>query len=1229
MQRLREVSGLITLWAEDEGLAMVRVGGVAQSQWRFWIDRGGTFTDIVARAPDGSLKIHKLLSDHPRQSLDAPVQGIREVLNLAPGDPIPSQAIAEVRMGTTVATNALLERKGEPVALAVTRGFRHALSIGHQARPRLFDLEIRRPELLYTRVVEIEERVNAQGEVIQPLNHSRTRATLQAVHDAGIRTLAIVLLHGYRAPDHEQTCGAIAADIGFHHISLSHRVSPLIKVVARGETTVVDAYLSPLLRRYVDHLAVELGDVPLLFMQSNGGLTAAQRFQGKDAILSGPAAGVVGAVAVTKAADLGLPVISFDMGGTSTDVSLCRGEYSRSLETEVAGVRLRTPMLNIHTVAAGGGSVCSFAQGRYQVGPDSAGADPGPACYGRGGPLTVTDCNLILGKLQPRHCPAVFGPNRQSALDPVAARRRLTAMADTIAHDTGQPQSLVAVATGFITVAVETMAKAMKTVSLERGCEVKHATLCGYGGAAGQHACLVADVLGIRRILFHPMAGVLSAYGLGQAAIRALRQQSLDRPLGNRLEQPVADVLDRLAQAAREAVAGQGVHPDRITVRRRLHLRYDGSDTTLEVQAGSPVAMVEEFRRHHQQRYGFLMDNKPLIVATAVAEAIGHAPPLAQPWPVNPVTRSATPINSVMMVLNGRSHVVPVYERTTLPAGVVLPGPALISETVATTVVEPGWQAECTDQGNLILERISRKEEIPVPATEVDPVMLEVFHNRYMSIAEQMGITLQNTASSVNIKERCDFSCAVFDAHGNLVANAPHLPVHLGSMSESVRHVIRAQGNHMKSGDVYILNSPYLGGTHLPDITVITPVFDLQKQNILFYVGNRGHHGDVGGRSPGSMPPNSRSIDEEGVIIPISKVVAAGRFQEQTMRTILNSGPYPARNPDRNIADLRAQIAANACGVAELQQLVDEFQLGTVQAYMGHVQANAEESVQQVICSLKNGQFSYEMDNGATIQARVSIDHHQRSAVVDFTGSSPQLDNNFNAPPAITRAVVLYVFRTLVKANIPLNEGCLKPITIVVPQPSMLAPRHPAAVVAGNVETSQALTDALYGALGTMAAAQGTMNNLSFGNGNHQYYETIGGGSGAGPGFAGAAAVQTHMTNSHLTDPEVLESRFPVRVECFEIREGSGGAGRYRGGDGARRRLRFLEPMEVMILANRRRIPPYGCAGGKPGAPGRNWLERANGETVALGSCDRVQVQAGDMVIIETPGGGGYGVPRA
>jgi len=1205
---------------------MAQTGGPNQGQWRFWIDRGGTFTDVVAMAPDGTIKTHKLLSQSPYQSWDAPVQAIRDVLHLAPDQPIPCHAIAEVRMGTTVATNALLERKGEPVALAITRGFRHGLLIGNQARPGLFDLHIRRPEQLYTHVVEIEERINAQGEVIQPLNHLQTRATLQAVYDRGISALAIVFLHGYRAPAHERACGVIAKEIGFHTISLSHQVSPLIKVVGRGETTVVDAYLSPLLRRYVDRLAVDLGDVPLLFMQSNGGLTAAQRLQGKDAILSGPAGGVVGAVAVTEAAGLS-PMISFDMGGTSTDVSLCHGEYSRNLETEVAGVRLQTPMLNIHTVAAGGGSICSFAQGRYQVGPDSAGADPGPACYGRGGPLTVTDCNLILGKLQPQHFPSLFGPSRQAPLDRTAARQRLMAMAATIAQATEQQQSLMAVATGFITVAVENMAKAIKTISLERGCEVSHTTLCCFGGAAGQHACLVADVLGIRRILFHPLAGVLSAYGIGQAAIRALKQQSLNHPLGSKLEEPVTTILDQLALEAQEDVANQGVHPSRITIHRRLHLRYHGSDTALEVPVTNPGAMGEQFRHLHQQRYGFSMVDKPLMVATVAVEAMGHGYSLVQHHHEARATQPVKPINSVVMVLHGQTHMAPVYERSTLPAGFVFSGPALVSEAVATTVVEPGWQARCTEQGNMLLERIAPKTETILATTEVDPVMLEVFNNRYMSIAEQMGVTLQNTASSVNIKERCDFSCAVFDSHGNLVANAPHLPVHLGSMSDSVRQVIRSEGKQMGPGDTYVLNSPYLGGTHLPDITVITPVFDPGGEHILFYVGNRGHHADVGGQSPGSMPPDSRSIQEEGVIIPISKVVAAGCFQEEAIRAILTRAPYPARNPDQNIADLQAQIAANTRGVRELQQLVAQFQLNTVLAYMGHVQANAEESVRQVISHLHSGQFSYELDNGASIHVAISIDHEQRSAVVDFTGSSPQLENNFNAPTAITRAVVLYVFRTLVTANIPLNEGCLKPITILLPQPSMLAPKFPAAVVAGNVETSQALTDALYGALGTMAAAQGTMNNLTFGNENHQYYETIGGGAGAGHGFAGASAVQTHMTNSHLTDPEVLESRFPVRVECFEVREGSGGQGRYRGGDGARRRIRFLEPMEVMILSNRRRIPPYGCAGGSPGALGQNWLERANGDIIPLKGCDRVQVQAGDLVMIETPGGGGYGSP--
>ena len=1225
--------------------------GASNGKWHFWIDRGGTFTDIVARAPDGTLKTRKLLSDNPEHYADAALQGIRDVLELEPTARIPAGQIAVVKMGTTVATNALLERRGEPTLLAVTRGFRDALRIGDQTRPHLFARHIVQSEQLYARVVEIDERIDADHHVIQPLDVHVARRGLQAAYDDGLRAVAIVFMHGYRFPEHEKACAAIAATIGFTRISVSHQVSPLIKLVGRGETTVVDAYLSPVLHHYTNRITAELGaDVNLMFMQSNGGLTAARQFQGKDAILSGPAGGVVGAVAAGEAAGCNT-MISFDMGGTSTDVSLCVGhtttdadadsntdadsrsdavrsdDYGRSLDTRVAGVRLRAPMLPIHTVAAGGGSVCSFTSGRYRVGPDSAGADPGPACYGQGGPLTVTDCNVMLGKLQPQHFPAVFGPRQQAPLDREVVCRRLAALREDLRQATGETLSPEAIAAGFLQVATENMANAIKTISVQRGCDASRYTLCAFGGAAGQHACMVADALGITRVLFHPLAGVLSAYGMGQAAIRALREHTLEVPLEAALDQRVAVTLNRLIAAAKADVANQGVDAARIEVRQHLHLRYDGTDTCLAVKAGDAVTMAEQFAVLHRRHFGFVMPDQPLIVAMATAEAIGYP---EQPFVA---TTSAVahdglppPLERVTVHMEGEARSTPVYDRHTLGPGMVIPGPALVCESVTTTVVEPGWRAVITQRCDLLLERVAAMTPIATGST-VDPVMLEVFNNRFRTIAEQMGSTLQRTASSVNIKERLDFSCAVFDPAGNLVANAPHLPVHLGSMADSVRAVIASDGagESMAAGDVFVLNSPYLGGTHLPDITVITPVFDRSGSTLLFYVGSRGHHADVGGIAPGSMPPNSRHIEEEGVLIPPWKVVAAGTFREATIREMLTKGPYPARNVNQNLADLKAQIAANERGSNDLRQLVEDHGLTTVLAAMAAVQANAAEAVRCVIDRLKDGHFVYPLDHGATVHVTVAVDRQQRRARVDFTGTSGQLDNNFNAPTAITKAAVLYVFRTLVDDDIPLNEGCLEPIDIVIPQPSMLAPSYPAAVVAGNVETSQAVTDALFGALGVMAAAQGTMNNFSFGNDTYQYYETIGGGSGAGPGFDGASAVQTHMTNSRLTDPEVLESRFPVLLECFEIRSGSGGGGRYRGGDGARRRLRFLEPMEVMILANRRLVPPYGLAGGSNGSVGSNWLERTNGERLPLSGCDRVHARTGDVFVMETPGGGGFG----
>lgn len=1195
--------------------------------WHFWIDRGGTFTDIVGRAPDGALHTHKLLSVNPEHYADAAVQGIRDLLGLPSGVPIPSAQIGAVKMGTTVATNALLERKGARTVLAITRGFRDALRIGYQARPRLFDRHIVLPELLYEKVVEIDERVNARDEILVPFDAAGARASLQAAFDDGIRAVAIAFMHGYRVPAHEAACAEIAREIGFTQISVSHETSPLIKLVGRGDTTVVDAYLSPILRRYVDQVADELGDVNLMFMQSNGGLTDAHMFQGKDAILSGPAGGVVGAVQVSEAAGYG-QMIGFDMGGTSTDVTHYNGEFERAFETLVAGVRMRAPMMQIHTVAAGGGSICSFDGARYRVGPESAGANPGPASYGKGGPLTVTDCNVMLGKLQPEHFPAVFGPDQSSPLDAEIVAQKFATLTEEIREATGDARSPAEVAEGFLKIAVENMANAIKKISVQRGYDVTKYTLCAFGGAAGQHACLVADSLGMTRLLLHPLAGVLSAYGMGLADIRALREQSVEVPLGEAVSGDVTGMLERLAEAARAEVAGQGIADDRIEMRQRLHLRYEGTDTSLEVDFATAPAMADQFAELHRLRYGFTMPEKGLIVETAAVEAVGvseetveHSVPGAR------TEASATAVAQVAAHMDGVSHQTPVFAREDLTPGATLDGPAIISEAVATTIVEPGWQATLSARGDLVLERVVAAARVAAIGTDVDPVMLEVFNNLYMSIAEQMGLTLQNTAYSVNIKERLDFSCAIFDPDGNLVANAPHMPVHLGSMSESIRAVIRNNAGTMVPGDVYVLNAPYNGGTHLPDVTVITPVFDDDGSEILFYVGSRGHHADIGGTSPGSMPPDSKTIEDEGVLIDNFKAVDAGHFRENDFRSLLTSGAHPARNPDQNVADLKAQIAANEKGVSELRRMVEQFGLATVHAYMGHVQDNAEESVRRVIDVLKDGSFDYPLDNGAVIRIAVSIDRAARSAKVDFTGTSDQLDSNFNAPKAIARAAVLYVFRTLVDDDIPMNEGCLKPIEIIIPPRSMLAPEYPSAVVAGNVETSQAITDSLYGALGVMAAAQGTMNNFTFGNERHQYYETICGGAGAGPDFDGTSAVHTHMTNSRLTDPEILEWRFPVLLESFEVREGSGGVGSHHGGDGVRRRVRFLKDMDVMILANHRSIPPYGLAGGADGATGRNWLERADGSRVEMSGTDRTRAKPGDTFVIETPGGGGFGTP--
>ncbi|KRS17656.1 hydantoinase B/oxoprolinase family protein [Roseovarius indicus] len=1187
--------------------------------WEFWIDRGGTFTDVVALAPDGTVHTHKLLSENPERYHDAAVQGIREVMgeegNFADG------SIKAVKMGTTVATNALLERKGERVLLLITQGFRDLLRIGYQTRPRLFDLHIRRPDLLYEEVAELDERLDADGAVVRPLDEDKARITLQGAHDRGIRAVAIAGLHAYLNPEHERRVADIAAEIGFTQITASHQVNRLAKLVGRGDTAVVDAYLSPLLRRYVDQVAdaLDVGRAceALLFMQSNGGLTDAKLFQGKDAILSGPAGGIVGMVKTGEAAGHDR-LIGFDMGGTSTDVSHYAGDYERSFETEVAGVRMRAPMMDIHTVAAGGGSICKFKDGRFQVGPESAGADPGPACYRRGGPLAVTDCNVMLGKLNPDHFPAVFGPEGNAPLDAEVVREKFADLAETVSAETGEaPRSPEEMAEGFLRIAVDNMANAIKKISVQRGHDVTRYTLQCFGGAGGQHACLVADALGMTKVLIHPHAGVLSAYGMGLAEVRAMREVQMDAPLDD--VEATQDVLERISGQAKTEVESQGITD--IDVERRAHLRYDNAHQALEVPFGTVEEMRMAFEAAHRQRFGFASPEREIVFDMLSVEAIGRTG--QSPAAVLPDGDGAS-VAQVPVHIEGERRDVPLYDRERLSPESRIAGPAIITEPTGTNVVEPGWEASVDRMGNLLLERVEAKARDHAAGTEADPVLLEVFNNLFMSVADQMGATLENTSASVNIKERLDFSCAIFDAQGDLVANAPHVPVHLGSMSDSIKTVMRLNPD-VAQGDAYVLNSPYNGGTHLPDVTVVTPVFVGDKP--VFWLGSRGHHADIGGRTPGSAPPDSKHIDEEGVLIDNVKLVDKGTLLEPEAEALLASGKYPCRNIPQNMADLKAQIAANETGRQALLKVVDTFGLDVVQAYMGHVQDNAEESVRRVIDRLTDGQFTYPMDHGAVIEVKVTVDAENREATIDFTGTSPQHEGNYNAPKSICRAVVLYVFRTMVGAEIPLNEGCLKPLNIIIPEGSMLNPVYPAAVISGNTEVSQATCNALYGALHVIAGSQATMNNFVWGNDQFQNYETIAGGTGAGPGFDGCDAVQTHMTNTRMTDPEILEKRFPVRLEEFSIRPGSGGAGQWRGGHGVTRLLRFLEPVTVTTLSNHRIIPPFGVDGGEPGKVGRNWAVLPGGEQRELAGNDEIDLPAGSVFGMETPGGGGWGAP--
>ncbi|MEG4012028.1 MULTISPECIES: hydantoinase B/oxoprolinase family protein [unclassified Microcoleus] len=1222
-----------------------------RTSWQFWIDRGGTFTDIVAQKPDGKLVIHKLLSENPDRYTDAAVQGIRDILGIGAGESIPAGEIAAIKMGTTVATNALLERKGDRTILLITQGFGDALRIGYQNRPNIFARHIILPEMLYDRAIEVAERYSARGDELMAVNLDFI-PSLQQAYDEGIRSCAIVFMHGYRYSEHEKKVAQIAKEIGFTQISVSHEVSPLMKLVSRGDTAVVDAYLSPILRRYVEQVtsllsvgAVDGAGPPsssspsqppkLMFMQSNGGLVDAAKFQGKNSILSGPAGGIVGAVQTSKKAGFD-KIITFDMGGTSTDVAHFNGEYEREFETEIAGVRLRSPVMAIHTVAAGGGSIVFFDGARYRVGPESAGANPGPACYRKGGPLTVTDCNVMLGKIQPDFFPKVFGLNGDLPIAPDVVNQKFGQLAGEI----GGERTAEEVAEGFLAIAVEKMANAVKKISLQRGYDVSEYTLCCFGGAGGQHACAIADALGMKRVFIHPYAGVLSAYGMGLADVRAIRERAIEQQLNAELLPELHHILTLLEAEGKRELNRRGAenteNESEVLVVSKLRLKYQGSDSVLAVNFADNIEpMQSEFEAAHRQRYSFIMPEKPLIVEAVSVEVVERMD-VPEASTISPSGGTGIlpvqPISTVQTYVAGGWRETPVYQRDDLRSGDCIEGPAMIVEATGTNIIEPGWEGEITENNDLILNRRCTQMDADnigvnsrLSAVKSDPVLLEIFNNLFRAIAEQMGVTLQNTSSSVNIKERLDFSCAIFDKNGQLVANAPHIPVHLGSMSESVEALILAQGNAIQPGDVYVSNNPYNGGTHLPDITVITPVFADDSSVPLFYVASRGHHADIGGITPGSMPPNSTIVTEEGVLLDNFQLVSEGKFREPELLDILTTGDFPVRNVAQNIADLQAQVAANNRGVAELIEMVECYGLEMVQAYMGFVQNNAEESVRRVIDVLQDGEFTYPMDSGGQIKVAITINKSARSAKIDFTGTSSQQFNNFNAPAAVCKAAVLYVFRTLVDDDIPLNAGCLKPLEIINPAGCMLNPRYPAAVVAGNVETSQNITDALYCALGAIASSQGTMNNFTFGNNRYQYYETICGGSGAGANFDGTDAVQTHMTNSRLTDPEVLEWRFPVLLESFAIRANSGGNGCHRGGNGVVRRVRFLEDMTAGILSGRRVISPCGLHGGEAGKVGRNYVERFDGNVEELGSTASVEMRSGDVFVIETPGGGGYG----
>ena len=1204
------------------------------ANWSFWIDRGGTFTDTLALNPNGRILSSKFLSVNPEKYLDAAIHSIRKFLSVPNEQKILVSQIDSIKLGTTVATNALLERKGSRTVLVTTQGFEDQLRLGYQNRPDIFARKINLPDQLYEKVVSVKERVLANGHIFKSLEINSVRDALQTCVEEGITSCAIVLMHGYKFINHEKKIAKLAIQLGFQQVSASHEVNPQIRFVERGDTTVLDAYLTPVLRKYINQLEENFeGDLGrrLMFMQSNGGLTIPKLFHGKDAVLSGPAGGVVGAVEVSLR--LGeKKIIGFDMGGTSTDVCHFSGKYERVFRGEIAGTRLASPMMNIHTVAAGGGSVLSYSAGRLQVGPESAGANPGPACYGKGGPLTVTDANVITGRLRPEFFPPIFGKKGNQNLDKQASilaidpfSQQLQRTAETLAED-------------WLSIATQNMVSAIKKISVQRGYNVLNYCLTVFGGAGGQFACEIAEKLGMSKCLLHSKASLLSAYGIGLATIRRVRKESVEKPLLDKGMESLISQISVIREALKVEVLDQGVELGELESETTIFLKSENTDTSFPIVFQSVQEMRRSFKKSFKKQFGFLVETNSIIVDSISVEVYQKRKSLdiSSKSSGKLSKKAAKFFTTEQVFINDKWQNCKFIRKEDLNLDDYVNGPAIIIEAFTSVLVKPGWQAQLTQDKSIFLKKSQHRKHKhrTFVTTKPDPMLLEVFNNMFMSIAEQMGIVLENTAQSVTIKERLDFSCAVFDSSGNLIANAPHMPVHLGSMEASVKAVIKKNKN-ICCEDIYALNAPYDGGTHLPDITVVKPVFYGSDSKLIFFVASRGHHTDIGGLTPGSMPPDSRDIQDEGVYIENFKLVDSGYFLTKEIKHILSTAKYPVRAIDTNLADLRAQVAACEKGQKELNRLIEEYGSDLVQTYTSFVNKNASEMVKSILPSVKPGSYLYKMDNdidGNKRQIAVSVELQNKPlrVTIDFSGTTLQTKTNFNAPEPVTRAAVLYAIRILVGGAIPMNSGLMSNIKIILPKGTMLSPRYPAAVIAGNVETSQAVTSALLLAFGIQAAAQSTMNNVTWGNDKYQYYETICGGTGAGilangKAHSGTSGVHSHMTNSRLTDPEILELRFPVILEQFSLRKDSGGTGLAKGGNGVVRKIRFLESMNFSIISGHRSVPPPGLHGGTGGSVGLTILERQNGEQIILDACDKISLIKDDLIIIKTPGGGGYG----